>query len=227
MIMVVQRQLIILLSSLFLLLSAGPVSAEPILIDDFRQGINPGWSIKEFQGKNNYRPAIEDNIPCLRSESNNTASGLIYDIKYDPGQYPILTWKWKVDDIIENGDATSKAGDDYAARIYVVFPSFFFWNTRSLNYIWANKLPKGEAIPSSFTSNSMMVAVESGRDNIGKWLEIRRNIDEDFERYFGLPVPDVGAIAIMTDTDNTGGRASACYGTIQIDSAEKQVAEER
>jgi len=220
----IQRSLFILLTSHIFLLSGGVVAAEPKLIDDFTLGPNSGWVTKEFQGKNTYRPAIEDNIPCLKAESNGTASGLVYMIEYDPSQYPILIWKWKVDDIIEMGDATSKAGDDYAARIYIVFPSFFFWNTKSLNYIWANRLPKGEAIPSTFTSNSMMVAVESGRGNIGKWVEHRRNIYEDFEKYFGSPVPDVSAIAIMTDTDNTGGQASACYGSIHIDSAEKSAA---
>ena len=66
----------------------------------------------------------------------------------------------------------------------------------------------------------MMIAVESGRDNIGKWIKYRRNILDDFEKYFGSPPPNVKAIAIMTDTDNTGGRASACYGPIYLDTAD-------
>jgi hypothetical protein len=220
----IQRSLITLVTILLFLQSGNGAGAEPKLIDDFSQELRPGWQVKEFQGMTSYRLTVEDNIPCLKAESNGTASGLFYEIEYDPRQYPVLTWKWKVDDIIAQGDATNKAGDDYAARIYVVFPSFFFWKTRSLNYIWANRLLKGEAIPSSFTSNSMMVAVESGRQNIGKWTEHRRNIYEDFEKYFGRTPPMVNAIAIMTDTDNTGRKASACYGPIYIDSAEKNAA---
>jgi len=213
-----QRSFIALVAALLFFLSGGGAEAEPRLIDDFSQGLGPGWQSKEFAGMTSYRPTVVDNIPCLRAESIGTASGLFYKIEYNPRQYPVLTWKWQVDDIIEKGDASTKAGDDYAARIYVLFPSFFFWNTRSLNYVWANRLPKGEAIPSSFTSNSMMVAVESGRENVGKWTEHRRNIYEDFEKYFGSPPPNVKAIAIMTDTDNTGTKASACYGPIHIDS---------
>ena len=210
-----------LFSSLLFILSGIEATAEPILIDDFTQGPRAAWKPKEFEGRTLYSPATEDNIPCLKASADGTASGLFYEIKYDPGRYPILTWKWKVDDIVDKGDATTKAGDDYAARIYVVFHSIFFWNTKALNYVWANRLPRGEAIANSFTSNAMMVAVESGRDNAGKWVEHRRNIHEDFIKYFGSPPSDVEAIAIMTDTDNTGSRASACYGPIYIDSAEK------
>ena len=213
----IQRSLIILLTILlFLLLVNGGAGAEPRLIDDFSQGLNPGWKTREFQGKTSYRPTIEDNIPCLKAESNTTASGLFYEVEYDPRQYPVLTWKWKVDDIIEQGDATKKAGDDYAARIYVVFPSFFFWQTRSLNYIWANKLPKGEAVPNPYTANAIMIAVESGPDRANKWQNASRNIYRDYIRYFGRKPGKVGAIAIMTDTDNTLGKATAYYGPIRI-----------
>lgn len=201
------------------LAAAEPARGEFRLIDDFRGTIASGWQVKEFKGISSYRPTSEDTIPCLKAEAAGTASGLFYEIDYDPKDYPVLTWQWKIDNIVAGGDARTKAGDDYAARIYVVFPSFFFWKTRALNYVWANRLPKGEAVPNSFTANAMMVAVESGPANTGRWQEYRRNIYEDFEKYFGSPPPRVGAIAIMTDTDNTGSRASACYGPIRIDSA--------
>ena len=47
----IQRPLFILLASNILLLSGGVVAAEPRLIDDFSQGLNPGWKAEEFQGK--------------------------------------------------------------------------------------------------------------------------------------------------------------------------------
>ncbi len=191
--------------------------AEPMLIDDFKNSLRPEWKAKEFKGVTKYEPVVEDGVPCLKAEAMGTASGLFYEIKYDPQQQPILTWKWKIENIIEKGDARTKIGDDYAARIYVVFPSIFFWNTKALNYVWANKLPKGEAVPNSYTSNAMMVAVESGPANTGKWIEYRRNIYEDYKKYFGSVPAKVGAIAVMTDTDTTGSKASACYGPIYID----------
>lgn len=209
----------ILIATILLLIATTSISwAEPRLIDDFKSTLRPEWEVKEFAGVTTYAPAIEDNVPCLKASAEGTASGLFYKIKYDPQQQPILTWKWKIDNIVEKGDARTKAGDDYAARIYVVFPSIFFWNTKALNYVWANQLPKNVAVPNSYTANAMMIAVESGSTNTGKWLEYRRNIFQDYQQHFGSEPGMVGAIAIMTDTDTTGSKASACYGPIYIDS---------
>ena len=92
----------------------------------------------------------------------------------------------------------------------------FFWKTRALNYIWANRLPRGEAVPNAYTSNACMIALESGNQKAGQWVEEERNIVEDFRRCFGEDPPEAGAVAIMTDTDDTGGEAEACYGIIRL-----------
>ena len=175
-----------------------------IIIDDFAKGIDPGWRRKSFKGTTEYTWTKEGNRAYVRATSKGSASGLYYRIEYDPQQYPYITWQWKVDTIIAGGDATKKSGDDYGARVYVVFPAFFFWNTRAINYIWANKLPKDEMIPNPYTSNNIMISVESGRAETGKWLTETRNVYEDYKRFFGQEPPKVGAIAIMTDSDNTG-----------------------
>ena len=187
-----------------------------IIIDDFTEGIKPDWNNKSFKGTTEYTWIKENDRTFVRATSKDSASGLFYEIEYDPQQYPYLTWQWKVDNIIASGDATRKSGDDYGARVYVVFPSFFFWKTRALNYIWANKLPKEQAVPNPFTSNAIMISVESGRDETGKWITETRNIYEDYKRFFGQDPPKVGAIAIMTDTDNTGESVSADYGPIAV-----------
>lgn len=187
-----------------------------IIIDDFADGIKPGWIPKSFKGKTEYIWTVEDGKPFIKAISNNAASGLFYKIEYDSQKHPYITWNWKVDNIIAGGDASQKSGDDYGARIYVVFPSFFFWNTRAINYIWANKLPKNQAVPNPYTSNDIMISVESGPSNTGKWITETRNVYEDYIRYFGEEPPKVGAIAIMTDTDNTGESTSASYGPISI-----------
>ncbi len=185
-----------------------------IIIDDFADGIKPGWRSKSFKGTTEYTWTMEGNRTFIKAESNGTASGLYYKIEYDPQQYPYITWQWKVDNIIAGGDSLQKSGDDYGARLYVVFPSFFFWNTKAINYIWANKLPKDQAVPNPYTANDIMISVESGSAETGKWITETRNIYEDYKRFFGKEPPKVGAIAIMTDTDNTGESVTAGYGPI-------------
>jgi len=114
------------------------------------------------------------------------------------------------------GDERTKGGDDYAARVYVVFPSTLFWRTRAVNYIWANRLPRGAFLPNAYTGNAVMVAVESGDGNAGRWIDEERDLAEDYRRAFGEDPPRIGAVAIMTDTDNTGEEAVAWYGAIRF-----------
>jgi hypothetical protein len=193
-----------------------PASAADILLDDYKEGLTPRWEEKSFKGKTGYEVTREDDQLCIKATSSASASALYYKIPFDTKDYPVLTWRWKVDHVLSKGDALRKEGDDYAARVYVVFPSLAFWRTKALNYIWANKLPKGQAVPNPFTANAMMIAVESGPERTGQWVEEERSIAEDYRRYFGKEPPKAGAIAIMTDTDNTGENATAWYGPIRL-----------
>jgi hypothetical protein len=62
----------------------------------------------------------------------------------------------------------------------------------------------------------MMVAVESGNGKAGTWVAEERNLCEDYRALFGEDPPEIGAVALMTDTDNTGGEATAYYGDITL-----------
>jgi len=204
---------------MFCAVSSGSAD-KAVVIDDFENGLLAGWKEKSFMGKTVYRvvPDAETGGHCLRAESRGTASGLVFRREYDLRDYPILSWRWKIAATIAGGDETRKAGDDYAARVYVIFPHWFFPKTRSINYIWANRLPQGEYLPNSFSGNAVMLAVQSGNVNAGRWMTERRNVYEDYKRLFGEEPPKVGAIAVMTDTDNTGEEATACYDDIRIES---------
>jgi len=64
----------------------------------------------------------------------------------------------------------------------------------------------------------MMVVVESGTEKAGAWVSEQRDILNDYQRLFGGEPRQLGAIAVMTDTDNTGGEALAWYSDITISS---------
>jgi len=198
------------------LLGTSGIAAGPLLIDDFGKGLSGGWEKKVFKGETVYRPILEEGRPAVKAESRATASALIHRISLDPKSYPRLSWSWKIVRTIGKGDERTKGGDDYAARVYVVFPSTLFWRTRAVNYIWANRLPLGAFLPNAYTGNAVMVAVESGDGNAGRWIDEERNLAEDYRRAFGEDPPRIGAVAIMTDTDNTGEEAVAWYGAIRF-----------
>jgi hypothetical protein len=59
-----------------------------------------------------------------------------------------------------------------------------------------------------------MIVAESGREKLGVWQDVTRNLYEDYKRAFGEEPGRVSAIGIMTDTDNTGENVHAYYGDI-------------
>ncbi len=195
----------------------------PLSFGDLHVGINSDWREQSFRATDptRYRLTEEGGAVVLEAESRNQASGLIYEIDVELASYPILVWRWKVGGIISAGNALTKEGDDYPARVYVVFPHWFTPKTRSINYIWANRLAQGEVVPNPFFGNARMVAVQSGNGQAETWITECRNVYQDYRKIFGEAPPQVGAIALMTDTDNTGGQARAWYADIRLVATER------
>jgi hypothetical protein len=131
---------------------------------------------------------------------------------------------------------TAKAGDDYAARIYVMFDypleklpfgtrtklrlaeSIYGQKipTAALNYVWDNRQPIGTIQPNTYTDRARMVVLQSGGARAGQWVTETRDLAADFRAAFGEEAPDAVAIALATDTDNTGESATAWYGDIEF-----------
>ena len=180
-----------------------------------------GWEPKIFKGTTVYRLIKEEGRTVVKAVSHGSASGLVQKISFHPSKYRYMRWSWKVAGTIRGGDEKLKSGDDYAARLYVVFPGRFFWQMKAINYIWANKLAKGESTQNAYTSSARMIAVESGNSKAGQWLTEERDLLADYRTLFGTDPPEAEAIAIMTDSDDTGGTAEAWYGDIIISTESK------
>lgn len=190
-------------------------TASIVPIGLFSRGDLNGWQEKQFAGETEYRLFRNNNHTSLRAQSHASASGRYKEVHVDLKTTPILNWSWKVDNVLDGVNEQSKPGDDYPARIYVVFSGgLFFWRTRAINYVWSNNQPIGTTWPNAFTGNATMIAVESGAEKLGQWVTEQRNVAEDYRRLFGRDPGPVDAVALMTDTDNSGQRASAWYGDI-------------
>lgn len=186
-----------------------------ISVGEFSRGDLSGWEEEVFAGQTEYRIVNDNGLTVLRADSKGSASGLFKEVRVDLTKTPVLRWRWKVANVLEGVDEQSKPGDDYPARIYVVFSGgLFFWRTRAIDYVWSNNQPIGSHWPNAFTGNAMMLAVESGPDKLGRWVEEQRNIAEDYKRLFGGEPGTVDAVAIMSDSDNSDQSATAWYGDI-------------
>ena len=173
------------------------------------------WKPWNFSGVTRYTRVELDGRAALKAVSDSTASGVYRKIRIDLEKTPMLHWNWRVDNTLGDIDETSRDGDDFPARVYVmVVDPVFFWKTTALTYVWSSAQPEGAAWPNAYNDNARMIAVRSGKSGLQRWHGEQRDVRADFERFFGKDVRYIDAVAVMTDTDNTRSRAVAYYGDI-------------
>ncbi len=229
-------------AALALVLACAAAGAAPLDVGSFSQSppgaaLPAGWQPLVFprtQRHTVYRLVADDGATVVRAEADASASGLIRRMEVDLRSHPLLAWRWKIAGVVARADATRKDGDDFAARIYVAFrydPARVAWYDRAkyalirlfygeypphagLSYVWDGRLPPGTVLPNANTDRVRMIVVRSGEADANRWVAEERNVLEDYRRAFGEEPPPVAGVAIMTDTDDTGGRAVAWFGDI-------------
>nr|CAA6829419.1 MAG: Unknown protein [uncultured Thiotrichaceae bacterium] len=199
-----------------LLLSGSVLAQDNVAVGEFSKGQLAGWEPKEFSGKTQYQLVKEGNNTILKATSNSAASGLGRKMKIDLTKTPVLNWSWRVDNKLENLNEQTKEGDDYAARVYVILDGgLLVWNTKALNYVWSSNQARGATWGNAFLpKNAKMTAVRGKQDKVGGWVREKRNVRADFKRIYGQDITHIDGVALMTDTDNAKGQATAAYGDI-------------
>jgi hypothetical protein len=85
-----------------------------------------------------------------------------------------------------------------------------------LMYVWDNHAEVGSVLPSTRSDRLQKIVLEQGEANLRQWRHYRRNLFGDFQRAFGEPPGPLVGMALMTDTDNTGGSAEVWYGDVVL-----------
>ncbi len=197
-----------------LLVSSTALCAMKVELPPLTTPGHAGWQEKRFVGRTVYKAVRENGRDMLHASSYGTASGLFLEQKIDLRRTPVLNWSWKAETIMQGLDERQKTGDDYPARVYVVAKGgLAFWKTRALSYVWSSSQPAGTLWPSAFAANAVLIAVQSGKQHLGSLVEEKHNIRLDWKRAFGVDISAIDAIAIMTDSDNSGQSTSALYST--------------
>jgi hypothetical protein len=190
--------------------------AKSIVISDFSTQTLNDWQQKSFKDYTQYQMVNLDKQTVLQAKSTDSASGLYKEVHIDLQKTPYLNWSWRIEQRLLINDEQSKQGDDFTARIYLIVKGkWFFWQTKAINYVWANHSPVNKAWANPFAGdNVMMIAVRSKKDQTQHWYTEKRNVLTDFETHFNEDIRYIDGIAIMTDTDNSAGSALSYYADI-------------
>lgn len=191
------------------------VQAKDVMVGHFSSGEMKEWEPKIFNKLTDYQLVSLKGKKVLQAQSHDSASGLVKKIKIDLNKTPYLNWSWKINNTITGINEKNKNGDDYPGRVYVIFsPSIFIWKTRAINYVWSGNQPIDSHWDNAYTDKNLMIAIQGKDSPVGQWLKQKRNIKADFQQYFQLSVEQIDAVAIMSDSDNSHGQASAYFGDI-------------
>lgn len=178
------------------------------------------WSRMVLNGDVDYKLLKAGDNGFVSALSDKTCSAIYYRLAFKLKDYPYLSWKWRVTKFPDKtGAMTDKEKDDYAARVYVVFPFLSFSSSKFIEYVWDKDIPEGTVVDSPEGDNIKIVVARSGECDRDEWKFERRNVYDDYVKAFGAkPSLGVGAVAIMCDADSTKSLAESKFDEITISS---------
>lgn len=192
------------------------------------------WQVVRLDKKippTQYQVTSWDGVIAIEAKADQSMALLARPVEIDLDRTPIMCWRWRVDTTLVKADMATRAGDDYAARVYISFalpPSEIGWVLRgklklartiygdavpdaAINYVWDNRYPVGTRKPNAYTDRTRMIVAESGAANAGKWVVARHDVQQDVIAEFGSIQARLIQLSVASDTDNTKEVAHAGF----------------
>jgi hypothetical protein len=183
-----------------------------------------------------FKRVKQDGRDAIYASAASSASLMRKKVYVNAEELGSLKFSWQTLTLIEAADMAERDSEDSVVRVILSFEgdrSKFSSKNRMLSdlshaltgeempyatlmYVWCNKRPAGSVITNPRTDRIRNLVVESGKGNLGKWLDYERDIRADFIKAFGEEPGALTGIALMTDTDNTQSKATAWYGPISL-----------
>ncbi len=200
----------------------------------------PAWRAIEFPkvpAHTRYEVERVEGRAVGKATSACSASGMLLPLAdIDLGRTPLLSWSWRVAAGPMPSDEQARREDDFAARVYVVFPfesdGVPLWQIAArrlaervygrelpgptLNYVWTFRVGEGERWSSPSTDTARMIALRSQRDSSHRWRSETVDVAADQRELSPRPHRPPIALAIMSDTDDTCSRAEVWFGDFRF-----------
>ena len=194
--------------------------ADPATTPGATSGASPARTVLRLQTERSYGNWVFDHTP------------------WTPPASASLQWRWRLEQPLAGADLRSKASDDAALKVCVMFDHALervpFWERSKLRlaravsgealpaatvcYVWDALLPAGTALPNAHSPRVRYLVVRGAETAPGTWQAEQRSIGTDFLRLFGDEadrIPAVLGIAVGADSDNAQTRSLAFVGDIR------------
>jgi hypothetical protein len=191
--------------------SASPESSkDSILIEDFgnpgERGFPKGWGAQRsvVTAHETYMIQEEEGVSFLRAQN---ASQRVYtkQMAWDPKTHPVLVWRWRLQAVPE--------GAEFIAAVYPSLDTDMMFIPVNTKYVWSATLPVG-SIKEGGMFSSTEIVIRSGAEPLGKWVEERVNVYEDF-----LKIHNHEPAALAWGISLLGGSAVEIdFGSLRVES---------
>lgn len=182
---------------------------------DSVHGPRRDWKEVSYKGHTRYSVERDSSGAWLHADADGNNSALFHRVP------PVLRgaslkWRWRVLRHPAGADTEVRSQDDRAAAVFVlVHRSILPWRTRGLLYQWAPGRECGRWTQSPYASDIKVITLENDAAD-GAWRSEQRDLDADLRAAFGALPQKIEAIGVLCDADNTGDRASADFGPLEI-----------
>ena len=128
--------------------------------------------------RNRTMPRLEqvEGRNILYINADDSGSITFKPVHLSPKEYPFLSWKWKVSNIIPDSREKEVGGGDYPAAVCIVYSkSFFsllFGKDKILIYAFGNNVQVGERYKSPCEARAKFIIVESGDKDTGREINL-------------------------------------------------------
>jgi hypothetical protein len=134
-------------------------------------------------------------------------------IDWNLTEYPRLAWRWRARKLPQ-GAGEDKVNDAGGA-VYVSFAKTdWLGRPYSIKYTYSSSLPAGTVVS---TGNVKNIVVSTRTGGTGRWIEVERDVVEDYQRVFGSEPPaEPFTITLWSDSDDTKSVAEVDFDDITL-----------
>ena len=147
------------------------------------------------------------------SEQIVLLNGSAYE--WDVHTHPTLSWKWKAIRLPAGAREDEASKNDSGGALYVTFNSKdWLGRPRTIKYVYSSSLARESTAKYGVLK---VIVASSGTEGIDKWVEVKRNVLEDYRKVFGkYPKDQPAYLMVWSDSDNTNDVAEIYFDDIMI-----------
>lgn len=194
-----------------------------VVLEDFERSpvgsLPPGWGWKDKDDDTHkpYRVRQADGNKYLEATDEGESVILGREIKWNLNEYPIVSFRVRVNEIPPGADERYDDKVDSAAGIYFTLDKTVFGLIpKSVKYVWSSTLPVGSATIRDGIGRPWQVVFGSGRQELGEWQTYYFDLKQAYRDTFGGNPPSKPlGIGILSDANSMNAKAYADYDDIR------------